>query len=249
MTATKTPANLHTKLARFRSEFGAVEKTGKNKTQGYGFAEAAVIGKRAVELATEIGLTFVPIRSTLLDARPTASEKQNVFTVGVDFQVTDVDTGESIIVSSIGQGADNADKGGPKALSNAMKYAVLLLLQAVAEDPEADAKTDELERSPRPRGQQPTLQPRATKPVVAETYTSAATRLASPQFKSLIRALGHKAGVEDDDLKALALEATGKRSSKDWTVADAELLKTRLELIAAAEEIFEEVRVAAPAGS
>lgn len=141
---------LHVKLARLRAEFGFIGKTGTNTGVGggYQFVEAVHVASRFVEKASALNLTMLPIYMQLLDSNPSASGKQLVYNVATIWRITDADSGEFIDVHSMGQGADSGDKALPKAQTNAMKYAILLVLQAAGDDPENDPNTDRIENTP-----------------------------------------------------------------------------------------------------
>lgn len=202
------PSRLHVALARIRAAVnGTIEKTGENKTQRYSFVEASAVAAKFLEEAGD-ELTMLPVAVSVVDVRPSASEKQLVFTVHTRWRITHVVSGESIDVESIGQGADNADKGGPKALTNAMKYALLMLLQAVGDDPEADEDVDRRERG---------------KPAAKNTAE------VTPAMKRMVRGKAREAGLDDDGLKALAFNVTGKRSSQQWSTTDVDKILSRLE--------------------
>ena len=130
--------------------FGFIGKTGTNTGVGggYGFVEAIHVARRFVEMASELNLTMLPIYMQVVDTRPSASGKQMVYSLNSIWRITDADTGEFIDVHSFGQGADQADKALPKAQTNAMKYAILLVLQAAGDDPENDPRTDQIENTP-----------------------------------------------------------------------------------------------------
>lgn len=142
-------SGLHAKLADLRANFGFIGKTGTNKGVGggYGFVEAHEVARRFVEMASERSLTMIPVAMHLEEPRPSASGKQIVDTLSVTWRVTDAESSEYIDVPSYGQGADQADKSLPKAQTNAMKYAILLLLQAAGDDPENDPRTDQIENT------------------------------------------------------------------------------------------------------
>lgn len=133
--------NLHAKLAEIRGDLnGQIRKTGEH-TQGgpqYKFVEALEVGRQFVEKASALGITMLPEAAWVVNVRPTASGKQTVISIKVDWRVTDSESGETLVVTSFGEGADNSDKALPKAQTNAMKYAILMLLQAAGDDPEKD---------------------------------------------------------------------------------------------------------------
>lgn len=143
-------SGLHTKLAMLRATFGFVGKTGTNTGVGggYKFVEAVQVARQFVERASELNLTMLPIYMQVTDTRPSISGRQVVYTLNSIWRITDADTGEFIDVHSFGQGADQADKALPKAQTNAMKYAILLVLQAAGDDPENDPRTDQIENTP-----------------------------------------------------------------------------------------------------
>ena len=143
------PVGLHAKLADLRANFGFIGKTGTNTGVGggYKFVEAVEISRRFVQMASERGLTMLPVAASVGEPLPSASGKQMVWTVSMTWRVTDATTGEFFDVPSFGQGADAADKALPKAQTNAMKYAILLLLQAAGDDPENDPRTDQIENT------------------------------------------------------------------------------------------------------
>jgi hypothetical protein len=54
----------------------------------------------------------------------------------------DGDSGESFEIRGFGQGKDNSDKGGPKAITSAVKYSLMkTLLMSTGDDPEATDET------------------------------------------------------------------------------------------------------------
>lgn len=136
---------LHVKLAEIRGEFGRVEKTGTNTGVGggYSFVEATAIAARFVELATARIVTMLPVGGRVIDRYLSISGKQHVIDLETTWRITDAETGDFIDVVSYGQGADNSDKALPKAQTNSMKYAILLVLQKAGDDPEKDSSSND----------------------------------------------------------------------------------------------------------
>jgi hypothetical protein len=229
MTVRATTISLHHKLAEIRREIGPIAKTGEH-TQGgprYKFVEAVEVARRFVEMASEKNITMLPVGMEVLDIRPSITGKQHVVTLGVSWRITDADSGESIDVYGIGQGADNSDKAAPKAQTNAMKYAILLVLQAAGDDPERDDEDDEDER---PRRRRSTRAPRsAPRGTEAEVEQDEHVEMASDAFKRKVRAKQREVGMSDDDMKAFAEFFTGKTTSKDWSQSDAEKILAKLD--------------------
>lgn len=206
-------SSLHAKLADLRANFGFIGKTGKNTGVGggYKFVEAVEVSRRFVQMASERGLTMLPSEMLIVDIRPSVSGKMTVYTVNVMWRITDVETGEFFDLPSYGQGADQADKALPKAQTNAMKYAILLLLQAAGDDPENDPRTDQIENTPEGPGvtitgsniagvQQGGRQTQITQPQLDAIRTHARRLDLDPEsFAVLIgSALGGKAPEIDD---------------------------------------------------
>ena len=245
-TATKA-LGLHGKLAAIRGELnGLIVKTGEH-TQGgprYKFVEALEVGRQFVEKASERQITMLPNHMSILDIRPSMTGKQHVVTLGVDWTITDAESDEVTHVYSIGQGADNSDKAAPKAQTNAMKYAILMLLQAAGDDPEKDEPEKPARRAARrvatarnaavsddaPEGaDEAETRPRARRaPRRAEPPFEAGKEMASPDLKAKVRAKQHEADLTDDQFRALAGHFTGKESSRLWTTTDAEKVLVKL---------------------
>ena len=248
-TATRTEARsgLHTKLAFIRGQFGPILKTGEMKEgPRFKYVEARVLADRFVELASQENLTMLPVGMAVVGIRPTASGKQTVTTLLATFRVTDGDTGEFIDLQAIGEGSDSSDKGAPKAQTNAMKYALLLLLQAAGEDAEADGKSQKIEsdfevegtaaeRLAARRQSQASVPQASAVPQVAEQAAPVEQRppvhvaMATDALKRKIRARAREVGLGDFQLKAFSTMLTGKSSSKDWTMGDADRILANLD--------------------
>lgn len=226
---TDQPPGLHAKLALLRRDFGFIGKTGTNTGVGggYQFVEATHVSRRFVERASELNLTMLPTMMDVTDIRASVSGKQFVYTVMSQWKITDADTGESEYVFSFGQGADNGDKALPKAQTNAMKYAILLVLQAAGDDPENDPRTDEIENAPQgititgssvPGVRQGGRQSGATEAQVSQIKRLAGRLDLSPAAFSILidQAIGTMPelpdGGTDDDEKRAILDFIGERS-------------------------------------
>lgn len=228
---------LHRKLAELRAELnGQIKKGEVNDRLKYSFVEATTVGRLFVAAASERNLTMLPIDVQWDD---NDAEQTNikgnliVRTVRMLWQITDGDTGESIVVVSAGQGADMGDKAIPKALTNAMKYAILLVLQATGDDPEADSSTDEANGEKAKGGSGPSTRKTSRRRTSTEDDGDGAVSdskdLATSEQKAMVRAKAREINLEDDGLKALSFNATGKESSREWTSKDVSKILARLE--------------------
>ncbi len=133
-----TPLNLRQKLAQVRREVGYIQKRGKNQFHNYTYAMAAdiagAIGDRLAALNVVLGRRNLNIkRSELQHDRGT----ETVVEVTVDYEFIDGDSDESLTVPSYGEGRDRGDKAPYKALTGALKYALIqTVMIATGDDPE-----------------------------------------------------------------------------------------------------------------
>lgn len=127
-----------------------VQKTGHNTNLDYKFAQEAGVIHLLREHMVEAGLVMVPdVKFLQIDA------DRNVY-VETEYTVTHAETGDSITFTMPGCGNDYkqksqmaGDKGLPKAITGANKYALLKLFQLpTGDDPEVDNDIDRDE--PRP---------------------------------------------------------------------------------------------------
>lgn len=139
--AVNQPIGLHKKILKVMQKVSYLEKDigiSFKSTRYKAISETKVtsIVRKAL---LECDLTFVPVSQ-----RISRREKDNVTVAEVTYQLTDAETNESIQVVSVGEGADNQDKGAGKALTYAYKYALLRTFAiATGEDPDA-ISSDEL---------------------------------------------------------------------------------------------------------
>lgn len=142
--AAKKPSGLHVKLSELYAIVTNIEKHGTAPQAMGGFAfvqasDAAAVIRR--ELA-ERWLTMLPESMTYVDGGivVTSSGKQLLLAhMHVTWRITDGETGESCTIESWGSGSDGNDKAIPKAITNAMKYAILAgFMIPQGDDPERE---------------------------------------------------------------------------------------------------------------
>ena len=140
-------SSLYTKLAKASASISTVEKLGENKEQKYLYATDADV-MHAVRRACLAAGLFVGMQRAgricppdeIVSKHGTKGLREYVLAV-VEF--TDVETGQSRYVDSIGTGQDYGDKAMAKAITSAVKYALLKgLCLPTGDDPEADEETD-----------------------------------------------------------------------------------------------------------
>ena len=136
---TVTPPSLAAKLVDASLDVEHVEKRGENTQQNYHYATAEdVIGAATKALLQrQILSEFEPTPQTLL---PTPSGKGFIAVITGRMIVTDAETGESVVRSAMGSGADTpGDKAISKGITAARKIAYLSLLSIpIGDDPDAD---------------------------------------------------------------------------------------------------------------
>ena len=144
--------NLRQKLAQVRREVGYIQKRGKNELHDYSYAMAAdiagAIGDRLAALNVVLG------RRNLSVKREKSQNGQGVETVvevTLDYEFIDGDSDEILSVPSYGEGRDSGDKAPYKALTGALKYALIqTFLIATGDDPRRSDAT--ISRCPPTRG-------------------------------------------------------------------------------------------------
>lgn len=148
MTATKEPKGLHAKLAEVMAEAERIPKNGKAPAAMGGFpfvqvGDAADYIRKA--LGTR-GVSMLPSIVEVVGQREHATSKGGTMTtveLRVTWTLTDGETGGAATIQSYGVGADTGDKYSGKAMTNAMKYALLAGFQLSTGDDVETADTSD----------------------------------------------------------------------------------------------------------
>ena len=170
MTAAVKPT-LHTKLAQVMYEAERIPKNGTAPTSmgGYKFVQVGDAADYIRKALAEKGITMMPTSIEVLGESEHATAKggtMTTFTVRMDWTITDGETGETIVLQSIGTGSDTGDKFASKATTSAMKYALLSgFLLSTGDDIENSDTSDR--QAQRPIGQHTNAPDRA--PLVRRT--------------------------------------------------------------------------------
>lgn len=141
-----TGSKLAAKLAKILGEVGKVPKTGYNSFHKYNYVtENDLVYAVRDKLAAEGVFVFTSVEEQHSEIITAADGKQSLLTKVVTLHTfVDGETGETFSVKSQGQGSDNGDKGGYKAITGAMKYFLYkCFMIPTGDDPEGDDKTDE----------------------------------------------------------------------------------------------------------
>jgi hypothetical protein len=134
-----THLNLRQKLAEVRRRIGYVQKRGFNERNNYSYVTAADLAGSVGDILAELGVVIIP-RLESITYEPNAGGRTEVARaaqVVMAYTFADVDSGEEITTKVAGQGLDAGDKAPYKAMTGALKYALLQsFLLATGDDPE-----------------------------------------------------------------------------------------------------------------
>ena len=135
--------SIHTKLSAILKAVGYIEKTGTNASQGYKYVQAAAVADKIRNEFAERGLTMIPENIEVTESGLTPSGKQALVTLLITWKITDSESGEFVTFQSVGSGSDSTDKAVYKAMTGALKYALLLgFLIPTGDDPENEKAAD-----------------------------------------------------------------------------------------------------------
>jgi len=132
--------NLRQKLAEVRRRIGYIQKRGHNERHNYSYVTAADIAGSIGDLLSELGVVVIPkLQDISYESAVGRGEATRMARVVMAYTFADVDSGEEIIAKVAGQGLDSGDKAPYKAMTGALKYALLQsFLLATGDDPEEE---------------------------------------------------------------------------------------------------------------
>jgi hypothetical protein len=132
------PLNLRQKLAEVRRRIGYVQKRGHNERFNYSYVTAADIAGAIGDLLAELGVVVIPrLEDISYESAVGRGETSRMARVVMGYIFADVDSGEQLVAKVAGQGVDPGDKAPYKAMTGALKYALLQsFLLATGDDPE-----------------------------------------------------------------------------------------------------------------
>jgi hypothetical protein len=131
--------NLRQKLAEVRRRIGYIQKRGHNERFNYRYVTAADIAGAVGDILAQLGVVVVPSLESIAyePVRTGSGQVERVARVIMSYTFTDVDTAEAVTVKVPGEGLDVGDKAPYKAMTGALKYALLQsFLLATGDDPE-----------------------------------------------------------------------------------------------------------------
>jgi hypothetical protein len=146
-----THSHAAAKLAVVRRRIAYVQKRGHNPRFNYNYVTAADIAGAVGDILAELGVVVVPrLESISHEAvRASAGGTEHATHVVMSYSFLDVDTAEEITVKTAGEGLDSGDKAPYKAMTGALKYALLQsFLLATGDDPEEERSSPANHSSP-----------------------------------------------------------------------------------------------------
>jgi hypothetical protein len=136
--------SLKEKLAEVRKRIGYIQKRGHNERFNYTYVTAADLASAVGDALADLGVVIVPRLESIAyeSVSPNHANPQSITRVVMSYTFMDVDGAEQITVKIPGEGRDSGDKGPYKAMTGALKYALLQsFLIATGDDPE-DERAD-----------------------------------------------------------------------------------------------------------
>jgi hypothetical protein len=146
--------NLRQKLAEVRRRLGYIQKRGHNERFNYSYVTAADIAGAVGDILSELGVVVIPsLENITYESTAGRGETTRMARVVMAYTFADVDSGEEIVAKVAGQGLDVGDKAPYKAMTGALKYALLQsFLLATGDDPEDERMDARFTTPERPIG-------------------------------------------------------------------------------------------------
>lgn len=185
-------------------DVGAVEKSRKNAQQGYSFRGIDDLYRALQGPLARHGVFFAPkVVNATREERASKSGGQLIYTVlTVEFTFYAKD-GSNFSVTTLGEAMDSGDKSANKAMSTALKYALLqLFCIPTEEDKDTENHSPEVAPQERPPGLT-TVKPIVPPPVVLTESRRAVGTIAGPSGAQVARlfAIARSAGWSEDDVR------------------------------------------------
>ena len=160
---TNAGPKIYPAMAKIMQATGAIAKNKQNESQGYKFRGIDDVMNELHSKFAEAGVFILPrVIESNRDERPTKSGSIAVYsTVRVEYKFIASD-GSFLTCEVVGEGMDYGDKSTNKAMSAALKYALLQMLLIPTEE-DKDSEKDSIELG---HGQPP------KKPKVSQTFIS-----------------------------------------------------------------------------
>ena len=222
MTEPTPKKSLVAKLAEVMGEIERIPKSGRNAFHTYSYAtEADIVSAVRAGMAAR-GLMLMPsVEKSEWREVPGKQGPKKIITLTVRFTLHDGESGENMEFVVLGEGEDQGDKATYKAMTGAVKYALLkLFLIPTGDDPEAD------EHHPKPAATQPRLAPREAS--AKDVKFSEADKAKAARAKAIWERAKAVGMSRDSFGKWVAMVVGGVIASSQWTDSQAKQLEDEL---------------------
>jgi len=137
---------LKQKLAEVRRRISYIQKRGHNERYNYSYVTAADLAGAVGDALAELEVVVVPQLESISheNIAPNQGYQDRLTSVVMSYTFIDVNSTDQLTVKVAGEGRDPGDKGPYKAMTGALKYALLQsFLIATGDDPE-DERAEEV---------------------------------------------------------------------------------------------------------
>lgn len=178
---------IYQQMPKITAEVGAVEKSRRNQQQGYQFRSIDDLYAALQGLLATHGVTVVPqVLEYKREERASKSGGVLVSTLASVKHTFYASDGSSVEAITLGEGMDSGDKSANKAMSGAMKYALIECFCIPTWDPDDDSEHS----SPQPAHHAPqTSAPPPTRQTATPTQTTDSSGLVKQTPKDSAAAL------------------------------------------------------------
>jgi hypothetical protein len=137
---------IYSALVKVMKDVGAVKKGERNKSQGYVFRGVDAVVNAVYPAFVEHGISVQPNVRSFEYGTVEVGKDRTVMghaRVIVEYTFTSAEDGSAVTASAAGEAFDSGDKATPKAMSVALRTALLQSLMLPTDDPEPDASSYE----------------------------------------------------------------------------------------------------------
>ena len=161
--------NLREKFAEVRRRLGYIQKRGHNERHNYSYVMAADLAGSVGDILAELGVVVIPQLQSISTETPRSSNER-IARIVMNYRFVDARSGEELTVRVAGEGADTGDKAPYKAMTGALKYALLQSFLLTSGDDPEDERGD-MRGSPSPEHPITPEQVRKLEALIEETGT------------------------------------------------------------------------------
>ena len=133
--------NLREKFTEVRRRLGYVQKRGHNERHNYNYVTAAELAGSVGDILAELGVIVIPQLQSI-SSEPPRSSSERIARIVMNYRFVDARSGEELNVRVAGEGADAGDKAPYKAMTGALKYALLQSFLLATGDDAEDERAD-----------------------------------------------------------------------------------------------------------